>query len=454
MRKYLHLPHFFIFLFPISGVHVILKKNAADVFPQHRKNERRMGMPAKEVLERVYGESEKSGERFQYLAARFAENFGDAKTEFFTSPGRTEMIGNHTDHNGGKIVAASISLDTIGAAAPNNTGNVRIRSEGYDLIDVEIASASSIEKKSGTRALIAGMIEAIGRFGYAIKGFDAYVTTEVIAAAGVSSSASFEMLFCAMVNSLFNDNKIPLGDCARIGQYAENNFWMKSSGLMDQMACAAGGAILLDFANDIKCEKINVSFDALGYDMVIVNTGKGHGDLSEEYSAVPAEMFQVAGALGVKRLCESSLEEFLKKMPEITTVINNDRAIMRALHFFEENRRVEEAAEALAKGDGKAVLSLLAQSGNSSWKWLQNCMSKSNEKDQKVALTLALTELYLDKIKDGCCRIHGGGFAGVILAVVPKDKTDGYVDYISGFVGRENVYPMQIRQTGAVSLGY
>lgn len=409
-------------------------------------------MPKKEVLEQVYGESEKSGKRFLHLSERFAENFGDAEVEFFTSPGRTEMIGNHTDHNGGKIVAASISLDTIGAAAPNGTGIIHIRSEGYDMIDVEIAAVSAVEKKAGTKALIAGMVEAIDKFGFAIEGFDAYVTTEVIAAAGVSSSASFEMLFCAMVNALFNDNKMQLGDCAKIGQYAENNFWMKSSGLMDQMACAAGGAILLDFADDIKCEKIDVSFDALGYDMVIVNTGKGHGDLSEEYSAVPGEMFQVAAALGVKRLCESNLEAFVAKVPEISKAVDNDRSIMRALHFFEENRRVEEAAQALANGDGPTVLRLLTESGNSSWKWLQNCMSKSNEKDQKVALTLALTELYLEQIKDGCCRVHGGGFAGVILAVIPKVKTDDYVQYISAFVGEENVYPMQIRQTGAVRL--
>ena len=409
-------------------------------------------IPDKEVLKRVYGESEKSGARFLHLAERFAENFGEAKPEFFTSPGRTEMIGNHTDHNGGKIIAASISLDTIGAAAPNGTGSIRIRSEGYDLIDVEIAAASSVEKRAGTRALIAGMIEAVGKFGYAIDGFDAYMTTEVIAAAGVSSSASFEMLFCAMVNALFNENKIPLGDCARIGQYAENNFWMKSSGLMDQMACAAGGAILLDFSDAIRYEKIDASFDALGYDMVIVNTGKGHGDLSEEYSAVPGEMYQVARALGAERLCERSMEEFLKKIPEIAKVIQNDRAILRALHFYEENRRVEEAAKALEKGDGQTVLRLLTESGNSSWKWLQNCISKSNDQDQKVALTLALTELYLKEIGDGCCRVHGGGFAGVILAVIPRETTNDYVNYIAAFVGKENVYPMQIRQTGAVSL--
>lgn len=410
-------------------------------------------MPAKEILENVYGESVKSGERFAHLSKCFAENFGDAEVEFFTSPGRTEMVGNHTDHNGGKIVAASISLDTIGAAAPNGTGTIRVLSEGYEKIEVEIANASSVPKKAGTKALIAGMVEALDKFGYKVEGFDAYVTTEVIAAAGVSSSASFEMLFCAMVNALFNDNKIELGDCARIGQYAENNFWLKSSGLMDQMACAAGGAILLDFADDIKYDKIDASFDKLGYDMVIVNTGKGHGDLSDEYSAVPGEMYQVAKALGVNRLCESSLDKFLAELPRIEKEMNNDRALMRALHFFEENRRVEEAAEALEKGDGKTVLRMLTESGNSSWKWLQNCMSKSNEKDQKVALTLALTELYLGKLGDGCCRVHGGGFAGVILAVVPKDKTSDYVEYIATYVGKENVYPMQIRQTGAVSLG-
>ena len=420
------------------------------------RTERRMGMsnmPAKEVLERVYGESVKSGERFAHIAKCFAENFSDAEVEFFTSPGRMEVVGNHPDHNGGKIVAASISLDTIGAAAANGTGTIRILSEGYDKIEVEIAKASSVEKKSGTKALIAGMVEAIGKFGYKVEGFDAYMTTEVIAAAGVSSSASFEMMFCAIVNSLFNDNQIEIGDCARIGQYAENNFWMKSSGLMDQMACAAGGAILLDFANDIKYEKIEASFDKLGYDMVIVNTGKGHGDLSDEYSAVPREMFDVAKALGVKRLCESSLDTFLKELPRIEKELNNDRAILRALHFYEENRRVEATAEALEKGDAKTVLQMVTASGNSSWKWLQNCMSKSNEKDQKVALTLALTELYLGKLGDGCCRVHGGGFAGVILAVVPKAKTQDYVNYISTYVGRDNVYPMQIRQTGAVSLG-
>ena len=175
-------------------------------------------MPAKEVLERVYGESVKSGERFAHIAKCFAENFSDAEVEFFTSPGRTEVVGNHTDHNGGKIVAASISLDTIGAAAANGTGTIRILSEGYDKIEVEIAKASSVEKKSGTKALIAGMVEAIGKFGYKVEGFDAYMTTEVIAAAGVSSSASFEMMFCAIVNSLFNDNQIGIGDCARIGQ--------------------------------------------------------------------------------------------------------------------------------------------------------------------------------------------------------------------------------------------
>ena len=274
-------------------------------------------MPKKEILEHVYGESEKSGERFAHLSECFAKHFGDAEVEFFTSPGRTEMIGNHTDHNGGKIVAASISLDTIGAAAPNGTGTIRILSEGYDMIEVEIAVASAVEKKSGTKALVAGMVEALEKFGYKVEGFDAYMTTEVIAAAGVSSSASFEMLFCAIVNSMFNDNKMPLGDCAKVGQYAENNFWMKSSGLMDQMACAAGGAILLDFADDIKCEKIDASFDQLGYDMVIVNTGKGHGDLSDEYSAVPTEMYQAAAAMDAKRLCERSVDVFIKEVPII-----------------------------------------------------------------------------------------------------------------------------------------
>ena len=219
---------------------------------------------------------------------------------------------------------------------------------------------------------------------------------------------------------------------------------------MDQMACAAGGAILLDFAEDIKCEKIDASFDALGYDMVIVNTGKGHGDLSHEYSAVPGEMYQVAGALGVKRLCESSMEEFIKKIPEITAVLNNDRAVLRALHFYEENRRVEEAAKALAKGDGATVLRLLTESGNSSWKWLQNCYTNSNVQEQGISVALALTELFIADKKRGACRIHGGGFAGVIMAMLPNDLVDEYVEYIEKALGKGNAYKMSIRPYGAV----
>lgn len=415
--------------------------------------EKRNYVPNSEVLERVYGECERSGERFLKLSECFREKFGEREVEFFSAPGRTEIVGNHTDHNGGKILAASIDMDTIGAAAVNGTDRIRIISEGYEgVIAVDISDMSWVKKGTGTVALVAGMVEAVREFGFAVGGFDAYVATEVIGAAGVSSSASFEMLFCAIVNTFFNEGKMEYGDYARIGQYAENHFWLKSSGLMDQMACAVGGAILLDFAEGIGCEKMDFSFEKLGYDMVIVNTGKGHGDLSGEYSAVPAEMKLVAKELGVERLCESTLEELLIRLPKIAEKVDNDRAILRALHYYEENRRVEAAAEAIQNGEGKELLRLIEASGNSSWKWLQNCMSRSNDRDQKVALILALTELFIGEKKDGVCRVHGGGFAGVILAVIPKKYTAEYVDYISGFVGRENVYPMNIRQTGAVHL--
>ncbi len=410
-----------------------------------------MSLPNSSVLEKIYGESTESRKRYENLAENFKKRFSSEEMDFFTSPGRTEIVGNHTDHNGGKILAASIDMDTVGAAHPNGTNTIRIISEGYGKqITVDIDKVDSVKPGIGTEVLVAGMVQGTKKFGFQIAGFDAYVSSNVIGAAGVSSSASFEMLICSMVNYFFNDGRMAYPDYARIGQYAENHFWNKSSGLMDQMACAVGGPILLDFADGVHYEKVEFSFKKLGYDLVIVNTGKGHGDLSEDYSEVPSEMKAVAKELGVERLCESSLDAFLEKLPQIEKKLNNDRAILRALHFYTENQRVEDAAKAVEENNEGELLSILTESGNSSWKWLQNCYTRANVKEQKVSLTLALTELFLKEKKDGCCRVHGGGFAGVIMGIIPCAYTEEYVEYIARLVGRDNVYPMNIRQTGAV----
>ena len=369
-----------------------------------------MNIPNKNELTRIYGEAEKSATRFQAVADHFAEIYHHDTAEFFTAPGRTEIIGNHTDHNGGRVIAGSIDMDTIGAAYPNNSNIIRITSEGYDkevVVDIEKLS-------------------------------------------DVSSSASFEMLVCSIINYFFNDGAMTYINYAKAGQYAENVYWLKASGLMDQLACAVGGPILLDFSDkeNPKYEKVNFSFHDYGHHLVIVNTGKGHADLSQEYSEIPMEMREAAKAAGAELLCETTLEDVLAHMSEI----ENDRAILRAIHFFKENERVERAAKAVEEKDGETVLRLLSESGKSSWELLQNCYPIKAYTEQKISVALALTDLFLEKLGKGICRIHGGGFAGVIMCVVPEEETENYVSYISEFAGKENVYPMNIRAVGAVHI--
>lgn len=410
-----------------------------------------MKLPAQQQLENIYGEAVKSGERFEKLAACFSRKYQHDTAEFFTAPGRTEIIGNHTDHNGGLVLAASIDMDTIGAAWPNDSNVIRITSEGYYReIMIDLNDVSSTPKSQGTVSLVAGMVEALTKFGFKVSGFDAYVSTNVIAAAGVSSSASFEMLICAMVNTFFNDGIMTVSDYARIGQYAENVYWEKASGMMDQMACAFGGVVRFDFSKEGEpsCNPIPFAFSDIGHQLVIVNTGKGHADLSAEYSAVPFEMAEAARAMGVKRLCESDVDNLMDHIDEIS----NDRAILRAIHFYDENERVQRMVQAIEDSDGNEILHLIDASGHSSWELLQNCYSLQNCKEQKVSLTLALTRRFLEKIGAGVCRVHGGGFAGVIACILPEDKTEDYVAYIAKYVGKDNVYPMHIRPVGAVCI--
>lgn len=411
-----------------------------------------MNLPEKANLEKIYGENSACAARFQNLADNFARIYKHDHADFFTSPGRTEIIGNHVDHNGGKVIAGSINLDTIGAAAPNGTNVIHITSEGYrDEIVVDLDKISRANYPKGTFALVAGMMEGAKKNGFQTAGFDAYVSTNVIAAAGVSSSASFEMLICVIIDYFFNDSKMTYTDYAKIGQYAENVYWDKASGMMDQMACAVGGPVLFDFADrdNLKYSKLDFSFGKFGYKLVIVNTGKGHADLSQEYSEIPGEMKAVAKVLGVELLHETNVDALLAHCNEI----EDDRAVLRALHFFGETTRVEDAADAIHHEDYKKFLELVNESGTSSWELLQNCYTMKDFHEQKITRTLALTQLFLKKIGAGVCRVHGGGFAGVIAAIVPEKEQDNYVEYISRFVGRENVYPMDIRAVGAAHIG-
>lgn len=402
-------------------------------------------------LEQIYGEkAEEARERYRRLLERYRENFGGGEPRFFSAPGRTEIIGNHVDHNGGRILAASITLDTICAAEKTDDGVITVVSEGYRPISVDLKKLPSVPKESGSVSLVAGIAEAALKYGYQIGGFRACVTTEVIAAAGVSSSASFEMLLCAVISHLFNGGAIDYAHYACMGQYAENQWWNKASGLMDQMACAVGGTILLDFSDGVSFRKVDFSFDNLGMDLFIVNTGKGHADLSAEYSAIPNEMRAAAELLGAGNLSGSDEESFLSALPGLRKKLQNDRALLRALHYYEECGRVDRAALALERGEADELLSLMNEGGNSSLKWLQNGYCCATPEEQSVPLALALSERYIRSCGRGACRVHGGGFAGVIMAVIPKEEREDFFRYMTPYVGRENIYLMGIRSAGAV----
>ena len=287
--------------------------------------------------------------------------------------------------------------------------------------------------------------------GYQVGGFDAFITSNVISAAGVSSSASYEMLICSMVNTLFNDGAMDVVTYSHIGKYAENHYWNKASGLLDQMACAVGGLVTIDFKNPEKpaVEKLSFDFGAQDHSLVIVNTGKGHADLSEDYSSIPNEMKKVAEYFHKEVCAEIDESAVIAEIAKVRAFAG-DRSVMRALHFFEENRRVEKQVKALKEHDFAAFLKEITESGNSSWKWLQNVYTTADVQEQGISIALALTELFLAEKKRGACRVHGGGFAGVIMAMLPNDLVDEYVEYIEKAIGAGNAYRMNIRPYGAI----
>lgn len=410
-------------------------------------------LPSKNSLKKIYEDADAALVRFEKLAEKYQEIFKSSQMEFFTSPGRTEIIGNHTDHNGGKVIAGSISLDTIGAAFPSGDDMIHIQSEGYDeIVRFRISEIDAVPKCQGSLSLVAGMIKAAINAGFKVYGFNLYTSSNVIPCAGVSSSAAFEMLVCSVINYFFNKNEMKIIDYAEIGQKAENEYWCKASGLMDQISCAAGGVVKLDFGEKVKYEKIDFDFERLGYNIVIVNTGKGHADLSAEYSSIPAEMKSVAEELGCNQLYQSSLEELERRTPELIDKLKNDRAILRAFHFFNETKRVEEMEKLVKTGRIEEIMRLIDESGKSSFMLLQNCYVNNQPCEQKISLYLALTSMFIKKIGDGVCRVHGGGFAGVIMVILPEKAVPAYRQYMSSFVGEENVYVMNIRQTGAVHI--
>lgn len=409
---------------------------------------------AKKLMAELYGKAgaEENTERYRQVATGFENTYGDGDVLLFSAPGRTEISGNHTDHNHGKVLAGSINLDCVGAAAKNGTDTVRILSETFhQKFIISLKDLKPGKEMSGTIDLTKGLLQGFKERGYEIGGFDAYITSNVISAAGVSSSAAYEMLICSMLNTFFNEGSMDVVAYAHIGKYAENRFWNKASGLLDQMACAVGGLITIDFKEPEKpvVEKIDFDFGAQNHSLIIVNTGKGHADLSADYSSVPAEMRQVAAYFGKEVCSELSEDEVLSNLAAVRKAAG-DRSVMRALHFFEENKRVEAEVAALKNNDFDAFLANITASGNSSWKWLQNVYTTADVQEQGISIALALTELFIAEKNRGACRIHGGGFAGVIMAVLPDSLVDEYVEYIEGAIGTGNAYRMNIRPYGAI----
>lgn len=413
---------------------------------------------SRNILSKLYKKehADENLARYVHVTEKFADVFGDGDDMLlFTSAGRTEISGNHTDHNHGKVLAGSINLDCVGAAACNHSNTVHIISETFSQdFTIDLNHLAPSEKKSGTIDLTKGLIQGFIEKGYQVGGFNAYITSNVIAAAGVSSSASYEMLICSMLNELFNEGRMDVVSYAHIGKYAENVYWDKASGLLDQMACAVGGLITIDFLNpaEPKVEKIDYDFAESGYTEVIVQTGKGHADLSADYSSVPNEMKRVAAFFGKEVLAELEETQLIEQISEVRRACG-DRAVMRALHFFEENKRVDAQVQDLKAGHFQGFLHNITASGNSSWKYLQNTYTtQTAEQEQGICIALALTELFLNRLGDGACRVHGGGFAGVIMAMVPNDAVDEYIEYIEKAMGKGSAYKMFIRPYGAACI--
>ena len=402
-------------------------------------------------LSHLYGEQDGTmvlqRSRYGAALARHEKHFAsDAPVYAISAPGRTEIGGNHTDHNHGKVLAAAVSLDTLAVVSPRKDLCVNILSEGYAPLSLDLSdTAARPEEKETTAALVRGVAARFQEEGMPIGGFDAVVTSTVLSGSGLSSSAAFEILLSAIFGQLFAGALPEPKLAARIGQYAENVYFGKPSGLLDQMASASGGLVNMDFKHpDPAVTPLQYDFAAKGFSLVVVSTGGSHADLTADYAAIPAEMRQVAGELGASYLREVRVEEFWKSLPALRGKVP-DRAILRAIHFFEENARVDRQVAALRADDLPAFLDAITESGRSSYMYLQNVYATPQE--QGLSLALALAEKLLRG--RGAWRVHGGGFAGTTLNFVPHDLLNRFVSTMEGFFGPGSCHALNIRPVGA-----
>ena len=407
-----------------------------------------------ELLKDIYIDEsvlEYQKERYVKAIESFEELFGVKDVEIYSAPGRSEIGGNHTDHQCGRVLAASINLDAIAIVAKKESGIV-LKSEGYPMINVSLADLLPKKEEEGTSAgLIRGVAARLKEEEYEIGGFEAYVTSDVLNGAGMSSSAAFEVLIGNILSGLYNEGNISPVLIAQAGQYAENVFFGKPCGLMDQMASSVGNLIFIDFA-DVKnpvIKKVNVNFEDFNHSLCIVDTKGSHADLTDEYAAIPEEMKRVAAYFGKEILKQVDKNEFYTNIPEIRKVAG-DRAVLRAMHWFEETDRVIDQVNALEEENFEEFKKLIKSSGDSSFKYLQNVYSVKNLSRQEMAVGLALSDVILKG--KGVSRVHGGGFAGTIQAFVPNDIVDIYKKNMEDIFGEDACHVLKIRKYGGMKV--
>ncbi len=386
------------------------------------------------------------------LDSGFAAAFGGTPDAYFSAPGRTEVGGNHTDHQRGRVLAGAVNLDTVAAVRKNGTSIIRILSKGYPMCQVDVTELTPVaEEINSTPALIRGVAARFAQLGCQVEGFDAYCESTVLPGSGLSSSAAYEVLIGTIINCLFFDKKVSQPEIAQIGQYAENVFFGKPCGLMDQTASAVGGLVTIDFGDkdhpDIR--PVNFDFSTAGHALCVIDSRADHADLTDEYAAITLELKAICEHFGKEVITEIPEEEFYAAIPALRQECG-DRAVMRGIHEYNENRRVPQQVECLERGDFQGFLKLVRESGFSSWMYLQNVIPAGYVEHQAMAVALGLCEHYLQG--RGAYRVHGGGFAGTVQAFVPFDLLDSFRAGIDAALGEGACHVLSIRPQGGVQM--
>lgn len=407
------------------------------------------------AFEKIYGADAVGTQRERYLGAvvEFKKLYPNrVEAEIFSAPGRSEVGGNHTDHQHGCVLAAAVDLDVIGVVAFHDEDVIRLKSEGHDANEVKLGSPGVQSGEYGTSdAIIRGVAARFTELGAKIGGFDAYTTSNVLSGSGLSSSAAFENLLGTIIDVHYNGGKAGAVEIAKIGQYAENVYFGKKSGLMDQMVSSVGGFVFIDFKDteNPKIKKVNCDFEKAGYRLCITDTKGSHADLIDDYSAVPAEMNAVAAYFGKPYLREVDEEEFIRALPELRGKLS-DRVVLRAAHFFNDNKNAKDEAAALEAGDFARFLEIVKRSGDSSYKLLQNIYSCHKPEEQGLSVGLWASERILRG--RGAVRVHGGGFAGTIQAFVPVEAAEEYRAELDRIFGAGSCRALRVRPVGGVAV--